>query len=44
MFVGAFTAVLRTVVPTLCAATRMPPRRYLGRSLVNSAGRRPPWS
>ncbi|MFB6712567.1 DedA family protein [Streptomyces sp. NPDC056237] len=37
VFVGRFTAVLRTLVPALCGATRMPLRRYLGWSLVSSA-------
>ncbi|MFF0079812.1 DedA family protein [Streptomyces canus] len=37
VFVGRFTAVLRTLVPTLCRATRMPLRRYLLWSVVSSA-------
>ncbi|GAA5703083.1 MULTISPECIES: DedA family protein [Streptomyces] len=36
VFVGRFTAVLRTLVPTLCGATRMPLRRYLAWSVVSS--------
>ncbi|MDT9701656.1 DedA family protein [Streptomyces sp. P17] len=37
VFVGRFTAVLRTLVPTLCGAVRMPLHRYLAWSLVSSA-------
>lgn len=37
VFVGRFTAVLRTLVPTLCGAVRMPLPRYLAWSLVSSA-------
>ncbi|MGW2964270.1 DedA family protein [Streptomyces sp. NPDC001220] len=37
VFVARFTAVLRTLVPTLCGATRMPVRRYLLWSVVSSA-------
>ncbi|GGS87343.1 DedA family protein [Streptomyces chromofuscus] len=38
VFVGRCTAVLRTLVPTLCGATRMPlPPRYLLRSVVGGA-------
>lgn len=37
VFVGRFTAVLRTLVPTLCGATRMPLRRYLLWSVLSSA-------
>ncbi|WP_053852346.1 DedA family protein [Streptomyces sp. NRRL B-24085] len=37
VFVGRFTAVLRTLVPTLCGALRMPLRRYLLWSVVSSA-------
>ncbi|MFE9600524.1 DedA family protein [Streptomyces hokutonensis] len=37
VFVGRFTAVLRTLVPTLCGATGMPLRRYLLWSVVSSA-------
>jgi len=37
VFVGRFTAVLRTLVPALCGATRMPLRRYLLWSVVSSA-------
>ena len=37
VFVGRFTAVLRTLVPTLRGALRMPLRRYLLWSVVNSA-------
>ncbi|WP_328781598.1 DedA family protein [Streptomyces canus] len=36
VFVGRFTAVLRTLVPTLCGATRMPLLRYLLWSVVSS--------
>ncbi|MEW2490701.1 hypothetical protein [Streptomyces sp. NPDC048411] len=37
MFVGRFTAVLRTLVPPLCGATGMPLRRYPFCSVVSSA-------
>ncbi|MFD4630212.1 DedA family protein [Streptomyces sp. NPDC058284] len=37
VFVGRFTAVLRTLVPTLCGATRMPLRSYLLWSVFSSA-------
>ncbi|MER5210203.1 DedA family protein [Streptomyces sp. NPDC002838] len=37
VFVGRFTAVLRTLVPTLCGATGMPLRRYLLWSVLSSA-------
>ncbi|MEV0911522.1 DedA family protein [Streptomyces hokutonensis] len=37
VFVGRFTAVLRTLVPTLCGATGMPLRRHLLWSVVSSA-------
>lgn len=37
MSVGRFTAVLRTLVPTLCGALRMPLRRYLLWPVVSSA-------
>jgi membrane protein DedA with SNARE-associated domain len=37
VFVGRFTAVSRTLVPTLCGATRMPLRRYVLWSVVSSA-------
>ncbi|MEU2426300.1 DedA family protein [Streptomyces sp. NPDC007851] len=37
VFVARFTAVLRTLVPTLCGATGMPVRRYLAWSVVSSA-------
>jgi membrane protein DedA with SNARE-associated domain len=37
VFVGRFVAVLRTLVPTLCGATRMPLRRYFLWALVSSA-------
>ncbi|MGW3661231.1 DedA family protein [Streptomyces sp. NPDC005151] len=37
VFVGRFTAVLRTLVPTLCGATGMPLRRYLLWSVASSA-------
>ncbi|MFF4729442.1 DedA family protein [Streptomyces mirabilis] len=37
VFVGRFVAVLRTLVPTLCGATRMPLRRYLLWTLAGSA-------
>ncbi|RSN44297.1 DedA family protein [Streptomyces sp. WAC 04229] len=37
VFVGRFTAVLRTLVPTLCGATGMPLRRYLLWSAASSA-------
>ena len=37
VFVGTFTAVLGTLLPTLCGATRMPLRRYLLWSVVSSA-------
>lgn len=37
VFVGRFVAVLRTLVPTLCGATRMPLRRYLLWSVVSGA-------
>lgn len=37
VFVGRFTAVLRTLVPTLCGAVRMPLRRYLLWSVLSSA-------
>lgn len=36
VFVARFTAVLRTLVPTLCGATRMPVRAYLLWSVVSS--------
>ncbi|NEB13259.1 hypothetical protein G3I32_31230 [Streptomyces coelicoflavus] len=37
VFAGRFTAVLRTLVPTLCGATGMPLRRHLLWSVVGSA-------
>ncbi|MEV6163196.1 DedA family protein [Streptomyces sp. NPDC052052] len=37
VLIGRFIAVLRTVVPTLCGATRMPLRRYLLWSAVSGA-------
>lgn len=37
VFAGRFTAVLRTLVPTLCGALRMPLRPYLLWTLVSSA-------
>jgi membrane-associated protein len=36
VFVGRFTTVLRTLVPTLCGATGMPLRSYLLWSVVSS--------
>ncbi|MFI6061045.1 DedA family protein [Streptomyces sp. NPDC051286] len=37
VFVGRFTAVLRTFIPTLCGTTGMPLRRYRFWSVVSSA-------
>ncbi|MEU3527837.1 VTT domain-containing protein [Streptomyces sp. NPDC038707] len=41
VFVGRFTAVPRTLVPTLCGATRMPLRRCVLWSVVSGAVRGP---
>ncbi|MFP3989062.1 DedA family protein [Streptomyces sp. E11-3] len=37
VFVGRFTAVLRTLVPMLCGASGMPLRRYVWWSVVSAA-------